>query len=166
MAQSPCYYKHLDDKGEAFAKMLAAFHEAIFRAITNPGEQFLPAVWLGSYLPESDRKKLVRVLLDHHAQNMKKLEEAKKAPPRPVAVPRPNAGASPGAGCLASDPVTAFKGHARLLVCSMNLLMDPSWHVQIPHVPQAGEIIPWDLLKAGEPMASETLSRANKFAER
>ena len=53
-----------------------------------------------------------------------------------------------------------------MLACSMNLLMVPSWHEQIPGVPQAGEIIPWNLLQAKDAAIDETLSKAKRFAGR
>ncbi len=160
------YYKHLDEDGEAFAKMVSGLREVVFEAVKEFDLRLLSATWLGSYLPEADRKELVGLLLDHYAENAEKLEEARKVLPRTNVAPLPNGGAGQGAGCPAPDPVTACLGRARTLAGCMNLLTDSSWHAQIPGVPQGRGIIPWDLLQGGALFTENSLTKANKFVER
>jgi hypothetical protein len=159
------YYKYLDDKSDAFADMVVSFRKPIFRAAKEDDwdQQLFPAVWLGSYLPETDRKRLVRLWLDRYATNARKIEQLRNAA---KVAPLLNEGADPSDGAPLPSPLVVCQNLQSLLIGSMNLVMDPSWHAQISSLDDPGELIPRNLRWGEKLTTDEVLAKATQFAAR
>jgi hypothetical protein len=160
-------YPSLDLKGEAFAKLLAEFRPQIFQAAVDSGEPFLQAMWLGSFLPEADRKKLVAPLVDQYEANAKVIAALEKQPEPPARLPRDldeNA-AGAGAGRRAPTPLELAQARAAALVTGMTLLTDTSWHDRISKTTAAGLIFPLDLFPNTPDAEKEevTVAKAKAF---
>jgi hypothetical protein len=164
------YYPHLDTRGEAFKKMLDELRPMTFKAVqaaTDSDTPFLQAVWLGSFLPEADRKKLVTFLIAQYEENAKKIVELEKISPQPSreVAPPPNAGANVGGGGgnRLPTPLEMCYARGRFLVTGMILLMDPSWHDRIAKVQTVGCIFPWDFIPNAPEIEAKTLAKAKEF---
>jgi hypothetical protein len=151
------HYPHLDIQGKAFAKLLDDYRPRIFKAVADSRDPLLQAMWLGSFLPEADRKNLVASLLPIYEANDKRLKELEKQPQPPHVEP------PPGAGCPDYPPLDAARDRARHLVTGMALLMDTSWHDRIAKITTIGSTIPWDSFPDTPKFTEETLAKAKAF---
>lgn len=152
-----------DSRNEVLTGIAKEFRETIMRSFGGYADQFQAALWIGSYLPEKDRKEIARSLLIEYDKRLDAYHQLLKERGDLQFAQRTTA--AQNAGESAPDPIPHAEAWARAVVRDTYLLVDTSWHSRWCRIQEGGRVLPRDVVRESNLSDRVLLLKVQAFAK-